>query len=205
MKEKSERDIIRDLFVKLKPIFKSDIYIVKHKYVISGPTSNTEVAGDYLCILEEKYIDALKIFYPEEKVIYVKNLVLIKDELDSHYEYINDEEKSLSLEDLISNYLNHVDEVSGWKNLIETYPGIQKVIYDKKHVYGIKVNNGKEVINIGKSLFPVLTEKNMAKSDCVIEYIEEKELYELMIRFHHTHFQIYMKYYAIPMELLDGK
>ena len=36
MKQKSDKDIIRDLFVKLKPIFFSDVYIYDWKYIIEG-------------------------------------------------------------------------------------------------------------------------------------------------------------------------
>ena len=53
MSEK-ELQTLRTLFVKLKPVFLSDAYIIKSRYVISGKKSNGEVSGNYLCILEEK-------------------------------------------------------------------------------------------------------------------------------------------------------
>ena len=71
MKQKSDKDIIRDLFVKLKPIFFSDVYIYDWKYIIEGEDSDKKISGRYLCVLKDKYVDALKVLFPNAKVLYI--------------------------------------------------------------------------------------------------------------------------------------
>ena len=102
----------------------------------------------------------------------------------------------------IGKMLESVDSQKEWKNFLNEFPELPDVIYGKKNVFSIPVNDDKEVINIGKSMIPILTEKTIAKSEYSICFSDIK-LYELFIKYKHTHFRLYMEYYAIPMENLE--
>ena len=84
MAAKNAYSLIRDLMVKIKPVYLKDIYIIKHKYLIPGESSKLLTAGRFLCILSEKYEEALREItdVKEEDIIYISDIVEIKTSLD---------------------------------------------------------------------------------------------------------------------------
>lgn len=200
--DEKELETLRTLFVKLKPVFLSDIYIIRGRYVISGEKSNTEVSGNYLCILEEKYRELIQKKYGEQEIIYIDNLIKIKDDMDSHFRIItmNKEKILKSLEEVLS----VMDSVKDWESISEKYEDISEVLFKEKHNYYIEIKREKEedigTIVVGKSTFPTITEKSMKKVSCNITYLEEEDLYRLTLKYNHTHFQLMMVYFAIPMK-----
>ena len=99
--------------------------------------------------------------------------------------------------------MERVDKVEDWRCLTEDFPDVTKTIYKDKHVFSIPVNDGKDCINIGKSIIPLLTEKTISNSEYCINYLDDLSLYEVLIRYQHTHFKIYMQYFAVTMKLLE--
>ena len=198
MKEKTDNDLIRDLFIKLKPIFSTDVYIYDWKYVIAGEDSNQKIPGSYLCILHDKYVDALKVLYPTAKVLYVEDLVEIKLDMAHFYKEMND--KEIMYKTIIENKLNSETSIDDWKLLTETCKGIEETIFDLNHIYSILVKDD-ECIEIGKPLLPTITAKSIKGLLFHVNYDEKREIYDVHFKHHHTHFDLYMKYYAIPMKV----
>lgn len=202
MAEKSESTILRDLYVKLKPIFIRDIYIMNSKYVISGEYSNQKVAGNYICILDDKYVNVIKNFYDDSELIYIKDVLRIKDALDNVNEFviIKEKHKQEEIKNTIKELLDNLDKVEHWSNLVEKCHGIVERFFKEKHIYSIKVSEGKSKIYVGKPLFPTITEKKMDDIFFHTKYLEDRELYELLVKYKHSHFLLYMTYFAIPIE-----
>ena len=197
MKQKSDKDIIRDLFVKLKPIFFSDVYIYDWKYIIEGEDSDKRISGRYLCILKDKYVYALKVLFPNAKVLYIEDLVKIKDDMDQYYQEKND--KSLLYELIVKKRLQE-SEKNNWKKIIEECEGIDHIIYDLNHIYTIKTKRNDECIEVGKPLLPTITAKSIQELLFCINYDTERELYDINFKHNHSHFELFMKYYAVPMK-----
>lgn len=200
MSEK-ELQTLRTLFVKLKPVFLSDVYIVKSRYVISGKKSNGEVSGNYLCILEEKYSELVKKMYGEHEILYISDLIKIKDEMDLWFDVVSNQKEKDEIYSSLNELLNYLDSVPKWESITENYPELTSTIFKEKHNYSIPVNEkDSEVIVVGKSSFPTISEKSMEKVSYHISYLKDITLYQLELKYNHTHFQLFMNYYAIPMK-----
>lgn len=211
MAVKNAYSLIRDLMVKIKPVYLKDIYIIKHKYLISGESSKLLTAGRFLCILSEKYEEALREItdVKEEDIIYISDIVEIKTSLDEErFEFKVIDKKNTDYDKIMNDkslipLMERVDKVEDWRCLTEDFPDVTKTIYKDKHVFSIPVNDGKDCINIGKSIIPILTEKTISNSEYCINYLDDLSLYEVLIRYQHTHFKIYMQYFAVTMKLLE--
>ena len=200
MSEK-ELQTLRTLFVKLKPVFLSDVYIIKSRYVISGKKSDGEVSGNYLCILEEKYSELVKKMYGDHEILYISDLIKIKDEMDLWFDVILNQKEKDDIYSSLNELLQYLDSVTEWKALTEDYPELASTIFKEKHNYSIHTNEkDDEVIVVGKSSFPTISEKSMEKVSYHISYLKELSLYQLELKYNHTHFQLFMNYYAIPMK-----
>lgn len=200
MSEK-ELQTLRTLFVKLKPVFLSDAYIIKSRYVISGKKSNGEVSGNYLCILEEKYSDLVKKMYGEHEILYISDLIKIKDEMDLWFDVILSQKEKDDIYSSLNELLQYLDSVTEWKSITEDYPELASTIFKEKHNYSIHTNEkDDEVIVVGKSSFPTISEKSMEKVSYHMSYLKELSLYQLELKYNHSHFQLFMNYYAIPMK-----
>lgn len=200
MSEK-ELQTLRTLFVKLKPVFLSDVYIIKSRYVISGKKSNGEVSGNYLCILEEKYSELVKKMYGEHEILYISDLIKIKDEMDLWFDIILNQKEKDDIYSSLNELLQYLDSVTEWKSITEDYPELASTIFKEKHNYSIHTNEkDDEVIVVGKSSFPTISEKSMEKVSYHMSYLKELSLYQLELKYNHSHFQLFMNYYAIPMK-----
>ena len=58
-------------------------------------------------------------------------------------------------------------------------------------------------VGTNESIIPILTEKTISNSEYCINYLDDLSLYEVLIRYQHTHFKIYMQYFAVTMKLLE--
>lgn len=198
--DEKELATLRTLFVKLKPIFLSDVYIIKGRYVISGKKSSNEIAGNYLCILEDKYSELIKKMYGNHEIIYISDLIKIKNEIDLWFEIIISEKEKESIYHNLTEILDTIDSIETWNSLEEDYPELTNTIFKEKHNYSMSVNtNNEDVIVVGKSSFPSISEKAMTKVSYNVTYLTELVLYRLVLKYNHSHFQLFMNYFAIPM------
>lgn len=211
MAEKNAYKLVRDLMVKIKPVYLKDIFIIKNKYLISGESSKLLTAGRFLCILTEKYEEALREITDtkEDDIIYISDIVEIKDFLDEEkFEFkiidkTNEDYNKIMNDKSLIPLMERVDTIEDWRCFTEDFPDIAKTIYKDNHVFSLPINNGKYCINIGKSIIPILTEKTISNSEYCINYLDHLSLYEVIIRYQHTHFKIYMQYFAVTMKLLE--
>ena len=145
----------------------------------------------------------------EEDIIYISDIVEIKTSLDEErFEFKVIDKKNIDYDKIMNDkslipLMERVDKVEDWRCLTEDFPDVTKTIYKDKHVFSIPVNDGEDCINIGKSIIPILTEKTISNSEYCINYLDDLSLYEVLIRYQHTHFKIYMQYFAVTMKLLE--
>lgn len=204
MAEKNKEEILRELIVKLKPVFVKDAYVYKNKYVIGGTKSFFEVPGAYLCILNDKYSEAFEELYPNADLIFIRDLIKFKDDL-SYGVVLEDLSKKTEISEKVSDFLKRIDEVDIDNSLVESNPNIIDVIFDKKNNYILNCEDDDFGIVLGKACFPLVTAKTMEKILYKLIEPDDKEegLYNLYMQYNFTHFQLFMLYNAIPMKIRE--
>ena len=139
--------------------------------------------------------------YGDHEILYISDLIKIKDEMDLWFDVILNQKEKDDIYSSLNELLQYLDSVTEWKALTEDYPELASTIFKEKHNYSIHTNEkDDEVIVVGKSSFPTISEKSMEKVSYHISYLKELSLYQLELKYNHTHFQLFMNYYAIPMK-----
>lgn len=201
--EKGDEKVIRDLLVKINKVFPVDLYIIHNRLIYAGPKSEESISGNYLCILEEKFEKALGSQLQCNKTYYVDDVREAKDDFENHVKMLDD----------ISNveYIVHrVRALRGVLSMITDWISFKEVVDEDNQTDFLKlftnndtielkdIKNNTPSVTIGKSLLPLVTEKNYENLFYNIYKSEDSDLYIITFNFHFTHFQLYMMYYFIP-------
>lgn len=201
--EKGDEKVIRDLLVKINKVFPVDLYIIHNRLIYAGPKSEESISGNYLCILEEKFEKALGSQLQCNKTYYVDDVREAKDDFENHVKMLDD----------ISNveYIVHrVRALRGVLSMITDWISFKEVVDEDNQTDFLKlftnndtielkdIKNNTPSVTIGKSLLPLVTEKNYENLFYNIYKSDDSDLYIITFNFHFTHFQLYMMYYFIP-------
>lgn len=201
--EKGDEKVIRDLLVKINKVFPVDLYIIHNRLIYAGPKSEESISGNYLCILEEKFEKALGSQLQCNKTYYVDDVREAKDDFENHVKMLDD----------ISNveYIIHrVRALRGVLSMITDWISFKEVVDEDNQTDFLKlftnndtielkdIKNNTPSVTIGKSLLPLVTEKNYENLFYNIYKSDDSDLYIITFNFHFTHFQLYMMYYFIP-------
>lgn len=100
-KEVSHFDLFYDLLVKLNNVYK-DVYIIDNKYCISGKETDEEALGDIVCVIDDKYRNAMNSlgFSGSIFIENIRNLKSQMKEIPDEFELFMDKLKSLSSKEL---------------------------------------------------------------------------------------------------------
>lgn len=203
--EEKIAETIKDLFVKLKKVFPSDVYIILPNILWAGEKSSDISSGDNICILEPKYTEAIfKSINKTEGILYIPSVDNAKLEFINIVEEVTDDEKKISLITSaithMKEYVSTVDDWQSFKDFLDKDNQINfNTLFDDKDVISLKdeKNNSPAVI-IGQSFIPLVTDKNYENLFYSISKTDNGELYTLMFNFVFTHFQLYQRFYFVP-------
>lgn len=158
----TEKSLLKEVFTRLQKIFPDDVYISDRTYVIAGKQSKDEIPGTPICKLEKKYIDEL-LPYGECGYLYIDNLTLAKDDPEHHITKIKDSEKIEELDKIFSNIYTKIIDASTNSKLVsnnyDEYIKFIKQLFESKKMVKIKFKD-EDILTIGLSMLPLLTEKN---------------------------------------------
>lgn len=201
--EKADDKVIRDLLVKVNKVFPTDLYIIHNRLVYAGPKSEEDISGNYLCILEEKFENSLSSQLKPDKTYYIDNIKEAKDDFENHIKMVDNlreveyiAHKVRALRGLISD----ITEWTSFKDIVDenNQADFLKLFTDNDTIELCDIKNNTPSVTIGKSLLPLVTEKNYENLFYNIFKSEKGNLYIITFNFHFTHFQLYMMYYFIP-------
>lgn len=227
-KEIKPSNIFEDLVVKLKNIYK-DLYIFRHSFCVPGEGLPNSVVGDLMAILEPKYKEAVESLFPGVECIYVPSVGDLRDILKEYnkdpnlfsQENVDSENKHfngtvIEKPEKAKDCLNFVtlfegrfnDDKRTW-SCIGNNEELITTIYTDKAIFNLPIEETKkedgtcEYITLAKQLLPMVTEKTITNVFInVMKSKEYPELYEVLVDFRFTHFQLEGFYNIIPIPFL---
>lgn len=145
------------LMTKIANIFKSDMYIINSTYCIGGKDSEEKNNSYALCLLNKEYSDIIKELFPDEEIIYIKDVKKSKEDLSLVSTDIKEKEKILKR---YKDLLEIVNSITAWENLKLPENAIKTVFKDGL-TYELFKDEDIPSVLIAKSLFPMVSEKNI--------------------------------------------
>ena len=151
---------LTDLFVKLAYVFKVDLYIIDHKYVIGGANSEIKNIGNMYCELNEHSIEVIKELVSDSNFIYIKNIKDAKTDLQNNIiTEILPTTKDGVLESL-KELKKQKKKITNWGKLTLNEDEIDRLFNKNVSIEICKEETDTPVI-ISKNMFPMLTEKKL--------------------------------------------
>lgn len=205
-----------DLIVKMKRVFSKDIYILSGRWVVGGELSDMNNAGVFILDIEPEYQKVMQGVFqirPESKsIIYISDISWVKttttvEEYDQFSIHILDDqtsenlmkEKFQPLLDIIESDISyHPFQFSKEKEENE-----QKMSLLFKDQVIVPLHDPNEVtpyILIGKTMFPGVSEKesrNLAFAMMEYDTNGKEPIYEFLISYQFTHYQMFGQFFFI--------
>lgn len=216
-KEKDQVAMLRGLFVKLKSVYKKDMYLFNKSFCIVGDIGDEDAIGMIVCILEPQYKEAIETVLlkdVEPSILYEVQVPSIPKAIDSGdklpVKAITNQNKIKSISQKISDItekFNKDDLI--WKNLGEDEELI-KTLFEKKLIFKMPIARGEktgstkdEYITISSQMIPLCTAKTISSAFIHYEQVDDYEdLYMVQIKFKFTHFYMEAIYYVIMLPFL---
>lgn len=200
----------KELIVKLKYVFPKDMYIFSGSHCLTGTISYNEIYGHAFAILDDTQKEVMESILnssvlQKKGFAYITDMTSLKnllgEENPDYTQYIKDvtEEDIIYMEDSLFTYLEKADKITEWNKFTEDISFIPK-IFDDKGIYQLQIEGSEDSVRIGKPALPLISVKNADKYFYHIGYDDYFDLYELMIKYTFTHFQLYLTYNAVPMK-----
>lgn len=187
----------RDLLVKLNNVFSSDIYIVNCIYVVAGKESDEDNKGYYLCKLTLELNDICKEELDPSKIYYISDIRSAKDDLASYLKEITDEEEISNINERIKFIENYVNKTEAWSNFPFTEIDIKNIFSDGLCEDFFEDDENTPTITLSKSLFPLVTEKNV--SSLYYNFFVKENYADLLVVFNYNFFNLYMVYRCMDL------
>lgn len=180
----------RDLLVKIKNVFKTDIYLINNQFIIAGNKSAEDNLGYYVCVLSPDLITVCsKIF--DNKIYYIKNVMNAKDDLEGNISVVDSIAESELVKYSLEEVINIKNKIENWNTFDFTEEQLDK-LFENNVTVNLFENNNIPSVTISKSLFPLVTKKSA--SSLYYNIIQETEYINLIISFDFSMFQLYMLY-----------
>lgn len=187
-----------DLLTKISYVFKTDCYLVDHRFIVGGAESEAVNAAHFICDLSEESIALTKENLPDVPILYIENVKKYKAE--RHDEIYLKTNLSSFLKKYAERRKNElIDQISKfggkeWNEFPFTSDLIAANDFFKqgKSYTMFEDDTEKASVTIGKSLFPMATEKNC--NDLKYQYVPPKkgeEIHRLFYRFPTDYFILY--------------
>ena len=167
-----------DILTKVSHIFKKDVYIVNHKYFISGEKSQDEIPGPTLVTIDDG-IESIKDFYKENNIIYIEDIKKFKAGDKSLLRLVDDEDEIDLINRDLDTIIKLVDEVKSWDNLIIPEEYHETFFNESEHIELFSWDDKIPTLRASKVIFPTIT---IAKrNEWVYSYRKPDNKYDLNI------------------------
>lgn len=181
-----------DLMTKISNVFKSDLYIINNKYCIGGNESEEKNITHLLCILNDDCSKLVKDIFPDNEIVYIKDVKKIKEDIEQFSSldiFETEKEDIIKRRDII---LNLALKIDSWKDFNFTDEDLNDIFNEGKTFELFTEENNIPSVIISKSLFPMIKENTANKLYYQIFVPEnENDLVQLITSFDTDWFQIY--------------
>ena len=192
----------RDLLVKIKNIFSTDIYLINNQYIIAGEKSSEDNLGYSLCVLSPDMIDICNNSFDPYKIYYIKNITNAKDDLENNISEVSSLAERESVNYSLEEVINIKNKIETWDSFNFTEKQLDELFEDNMTINLFKDTDIPSV-TISKSLFPLVTKKNV--SDLYYSVIQDLQYINLMISFDFPLFQLYILYRYLDIDKEKGE
>jgi len=193
----SKTNTFRDLLVKIKSIFKTDIYLIHNQYIIGGEKSSADNIGYNVCMLSPDIIDVCNKIFDSSKIYYIKNVTNAKDDLDNNYIEVTSVAESELVKYSLEEILNIKNKCDTWDTFNFTNEQLNDLFENNVTISLFSNNENIPEVTISKSLFPLVTKKTA--SDLYYHVIKDQSYINLLIVFDFPMFQLVMLYRYIDI------
>jgi hypothetical protein len=193
----SKTNTFRDLLVKIKSIFKTDIYLIHNQYIIGGEKSSADNIGYNVCMLSPDIIDVCNKIFDSSKIYYIKNVTNAKDDLDNNYIEVTSVAESELVKYSLEEILNIKNKCDTWDTFNFTNEQLNDLFENNVTISLFSNNENIPEVTISKSLFPLVTKKTA--SDLYYHVIKDQSYINLLIAFDFPMFQLVMLYRYIDI------
>lgn len=153
---------VSEFLTKISYVFKSDIYVIDHKYILGGPSSETKNIGKMCCVLTEETSNLLKTEVSDKDFFVIINVKEAKKNLQENLnENIWESTKDIA-KDTLKDFKKVIKKITEWKEF--TFDEKSHDDFFNKNITVKACDKETETpISISKNMFPMLTEKNLEK------------------------------------------
>lgn len=187
----------KDLLTKLSNLY-SDMYLINNTYVLAGNESSTNNRGEYFCILNPDMTKLCNDVFDKSKIYYISNIKKAKVSLDEYSEEVKLNNTIDLLKSTLKENQKSILSISNWEKLSLSEEEINKIFEERETIELFKDNDSIPNITISKSIFPLITEKNISDVYYVIK--QNNEINELILSLDFPLFQLYMFYTYIKID-----
>jgi hypothetical protein len=173
------------------------MYIINNQYVIGGSESEENNSGYYLCRLSPCVIEVCKDLFDSNKIYYISNIKNAKDKLNDYLSEVKNKSEIEDINKRIQDMLDCINKTETWKSFNFSENDITNLFENNISMNLFQDNKKIPEITISKSLFPLVTEKNV--SDLYYNITTDKEYNELIVSLDFPLFQLYMVYKYIDI------
>lgn len=188
----SKETTFRDLLVKIKNIFKTDIYLIHNQYIIGGEKSSAENIGYDVCVLTPELISVCSKIFDCDKIYYIKNVSNAKDDLDNNLSEVTSIAESELVRYSLEEVINIRDKCDTWNNFNFSEKQLNDLFENNVTISLFENYENIPEVTISKSLFPLVTKKTA--SDLYYHVIKDQSYINLLIAFDFPLFQLFMLY-----------
>lgn len=189
---KKEKELsLNDVLTKISNVFKTDMYVLDYCHCMGGIESEEKTVGENLLMLSPNTIEIFKESFPDHSNIFFKDIKKSKQDLQEFIETKIRENEMNEVSKRRNILLNFIKKCDKWENFHFSEEQINVLYKECGTLELFGDDKDKSTILISKSIFPMITEKNI--NDVCYHVLDDKNdgMGNLMLSYDTDYFQIY--------------
>ena len=182
----------KDILTKVSNVFKNDMYIIDYQFCLGGRESEDSNRSTFLCVLTPELMELVKEQFPENKNIFFSNVKKAKDDLSLYSDIKIKEDELKRITEKRNHIMKIISSIKSWNNFNFDETTVTNIFKNGDSIELFQDDEKIPSVTIGKTLFPLVTEKNANNMYySVILPKENSDIYQLITSFDTEWFQIY--------------
>lgn len=176
---------------KISSIFKNDIFIMNYMYCVGGIESESKNESQILLLFDTDVIEILKELFPDNPYIWITDIKGIKTDFNSCVKYL-DKENGLEFElKRVQRLVDIMNNIKSWNTFDFTQEEKNSLLDERDTLILFKDNDKIPSLKVAKSLFPMVTDKNIDTLYYSIISKKDAQVTEMVTSLSTDYFQVY--------------